>query len=230
MPLSLTAALAAATIAAHQPSDPGLGLGVNTAFPLTVGGSVHLEGPGRLYLRSELGVMPRAYLNTLNDLLVEFDAYDRDTAELIADSLQSALVWRNHLGWRPFPRAGFTFSGGYTLVTLGGRTTAATAVAAATGFTLPAGADFDVDVDATVHQVGGELGWHWRLGRNFSIEAALGGFYTLDAANQLEPQTSQAVGVLLTPFVEQGEAYLDDVMERHLHGGYLSLRGVLWLL
>jgi hypothetical protein len=225
--MSFASIVAAATLAA-APSrpPPHLAIGVGTDFPIDVAAFARFEGPGRLRLTTSLGFMPRKYSDTLNDTLVELDAYDEATGELIAASLSEALVWRTHVGWRPF-QSGFFFSGGYTLVTLGGDAAGARVISAVTGRELPPAVSELVDVTAasTLHQVSAELGWRWPVGERFGIEAVLGGFYTFSTSTKL---TLEGEGARfqdeLEPLLDAGEAYLDDKLGTYAHAGYVGLR------
>ncbi|MFP2909150.1 hypothetical protein ACLESD_29730 [Pyxidicoccus sp. 3LFB2] len=217
-----------ATLLASPPEPPPhLAIGVGTDFPLDVAAFARFEGPGRLRLTTSLGWMPRAYSDTLNTTLVELGAYDELTGELLSASLNNALVWRTHVGWRPFPRSGFFFSGGYTLVTLGGDLTGAEAISAATGREVPPSIAEALDVSAasTLHQASAELGWRWSVGGRFGIEAVLGGFYTFSTSTQLTLESGNArFREELEPLLVAGEDYLDDTLGTYAHAGYVGLR------
>lgn len=213
-------------LASPDRPPPHLAVGVGTDFPLDIAAFVRFEGPGRLRLTSSVGVMPRAYADVLNDTLVELEAYDEPTGDLISASLRNALVWRTHVGWRPF-QGGFFFSGGYTLITLGGGLTGAEALAAATGVEVPPAAAelLDIKAASTLHQVSAELGWRWTVRERFGIEAVLGGFYTFSNSTRITSESLPAVLEReLEPLFTAGEAYLDDRLERYAHAGYVGLR------
>jgi hypothetical protein len=182
-----------------------------TEVPIDVGARVLVEGPARLRLSSGLGVLPSPYVDLINDFVVAIGGYNQQTANLIASSLSSSLVWRTHLGWRPFPRAGFVFDVGYGLVTLGGGVNAADAIAAAAGRNAPAkpgGATYNVA--STLQMIDADLGWEWKLlGDHLVVEAALGFSGTLAASTSATPQGSQSR--LKDAFGEEASNYLDGL-------------------
>ena len=65
----------------HRESPVSLALGAGTDFPLSVHGAALLELPGRVQLSTSLGLLPRSYLEVLNDVLVETGTYDEDEAK-----------------------------------------------------------------------------------------------------------------------------------------------------
>ena len=213
----------------HSP----LALGAGTDFPLTVGGYLRGVVGRRIQLGTSVGVLPRPYLEALNDGLVRFDVIDERTAALLEATLKNSLVWRAQLGLRPFRRSGFYLVGGYTFIGLGGDLTGAEAVRAlALGrTTIPGIENLQLDATAIAHQAGGELGWRWRLGDVAALEAAVGGFYTFGANTNLTLRTADGgSSPFVEPLVSAGEAYLDDTLRKYFHGGYLSLRGYVDLL
>lgn len=224
--MSLIAALCVAALLAQSPErGPELGVGAGTDFPLSVGAHLRAELPGRLQLGVAAGLLPRPYLDTINEVLVSMGAYDQNTAELIAAALHNALVLRGQLGWRPFASSGFYFSGGYTLVTLGGSLTGSEIVSAATGVSPPGSERVEVQATSSLHQAGVELGWRWPLGQRFRLEAAIGGFVTLAASTQMDSPDSPVFSRLATPLFAAGENYLNDRYTSYVHAGYVGLRG-----
>jgi len=182
-----------------------------TEVPIDVGARILVEGPARLRLSSGLGVLPSPYVDLINDAVVAFGGYNQQTADLIASSLSSSLVWRTHLGWRPFPRAGFLFDVGYGLVTLGGGVNASDAIAAAAGRNAPAkpGAT-TYNVGSTLQMIDADLGWEWKcLGDHLVIEGALGFSGTLAASTSATPQGT--AGRFKDAFGTEAASYLNGL-------------------
>ncbi len=191
----------------------------NTDFPLSLGGRVGIESPGRLRLSTSLGFLPELYLQGLNEVAISLDAYDRRRADLIESTLKSSLVWRTHLGWRPFPGAGFYVEGGYGLVALGGEANPETVLVALTGIEPPFGESVlerEYDVRSQLHMVDVELGWRWGLGSGLTARTALGGAFTLDSNSRVEPQFEPSNPLLVTAFSRLAEGYLDDTFEKYV--------------
>jgi hypothetical protein len=197
----------------------------NTDFPLSVGGRLGVESPWRLRLSTSLGYLPAAYLRAVNSVAVELDAYDRNRADLIEEALKNSLVWRTHVGWRPFPGAGFYLEGGYGLVALGGETNPETLLVALTGIDPPVGEDVldrDYRVRSVLHMVDVELGWRWGLGAGWTARTALGAAFTLDSNSRVEPQFEPGNPLLVNAFARFAEGYLDDTFEQYVHLPVLS--------
>ncbi len=228
----VTAAVLALALSQAPPSPPSRGspvslaLGAGTDFPLSVHAAALLELPGRLQLSTSLGLLPRSYLEVLNELLVETGAYGEDEALLVEDSLSSAVVWRTFLGWRPFVHRGFYFAGGYTLLTLGGNVTSTDTLFRALGLEVPdelAGEVALARVRSTLHQGAAELGWQWQLPARLKLRLGLGGFTTFAASSTLEPEVAEPLASLVEPLLGPAEVELDDTYREHVHGGYVSL-------
>lgn len=191
-----------------------------TDAPLQVGQRVVAEFPGRLRLTSDVGWMPGDYVHAINEIILYFDGYDRDTAVLVEESLTSSMVWRQSLGWRPFRRAGFYLEGGYTLVTLGGGVALSTVLAESTGYRIPdwmfEGYEFGLETD--LHMATAELGWEGRIWRRLAWRFALGGFYTVNAETEITPNFD--AGLLqwyVDDFCDDSERDLDGKYEEWFH-------------
>lgn len=184
-----------------------------TTFPIAIGPRMVAELPGRIRLATSVGWLPPFYVDAINDVAMAFGGYDEDTARVIRDSLDSSLVWRTDLGWRPF--GGFYFEAGYGLVTLGGGTSEATVLALLFGREPPEDAGRRYDVESTLHMLDVEIGWEWWIVDRVSIRAGLGGAFTLDANSSVEP-TFPAPEVITKPFTRRAEHELDDILERYV--------------
>ena len=197
----------------------------NTDFPLSVGGRLGVESPWRLRLSTSLGYLPGMYLQAVNDVAVALDVYDRERANLIKQSLKNSLVWRTHLGWRPFPGAGLYVEGGYGLVALGGETNPEDVLAALTGIDPPGGESVlnrEYRVRSVLHMLDVELGWRWGLGAGWTARTALGAAFTLDSNTRVEPAFEPEQPLLVNLFTSFAEGYLDDTFEKYVHLPVLS--------
>ncbi|HYO58225.1 hypothetical protein [Archangium sp.] len=198
----------------------------NTDFPLSVGGRLGVESPWRLRLSTSLGYLPAAYVRAVNDIAVELGAYGRNQADLIENALKNSLVWRTHVGWRPFPGAGLYVEGGYGLVALGGETNAEDVLAVLTGIEPPFGESVlnrEYRVRSVLHMLDVELGWRWGLGAGWTARTALGAAFTLDSNSRVEPQFEPGLPVLVNAFSRLAEGQLDRTFEKYVHLPVLSL-------
>src|SRR5262249_50094702 len=153
-----------------------LGIEVLTDFPVQVGGKLWVEFPHRVRVSTSFGVLPRPYIDAINKTLVAADAYSQQEADLIKTALQSSLIWRLHIGWRPCRRRGLYFEVGYGLAAFGGGASSAQLISAATGVTVPpevlSGQDYDVR--STLHMIDAEIGGQWVLRKGLMLETAIG--------------------------------------------------------
>ncbi|PTL83343.1 hypothetical protein DAT35_15285 [Vitiosangium sp. GDMCC 1.1324] len=198
----------------------------STDFPLSLGGRLGVESPWRLRLSTSLGYLPRLYLKGVNEVAVGLGAYGRNEANLIEDTLQSSLVWRTHLGWRPFPNAGFYVDAGYGLLSLGGNTTPEAVLVARTGITPPEGEtalNREYHVRAVLHMLDAELGWRWGLGAGWTARTALGAAFTLDSNSRVEPRFEPSLPLVVTAFSRLAENRLDRNLEKYVQFPIISL-------
>lgn len=172
--------------------DWNFSMEVRTDVPVVIGGHIVLEMPYGLRFSTTLGVLPPFYIDMVNGILVSAQAYNQETADLIKNSLSSALVWRLHTGWRPSPHAGFYIEVGYGLVTLGGQTASEDILQAAVP-NLPAGfrtGQLNWKISSTLHMIDAELGWRWSLLDNhLIIRISLGFAGTIASSTTAEPVT-----------------------------------------
>lgn len=208
------AALTAAPCArADEPETKWRGaVAAGTELPMSVGVRGQVEAPFRVRLSTTLGVLPGPYVSAINGFLVGIGAYGDDTATLVKSTLSSSLIWRTHVGYRPFAKHGFTVEGGYGLVTLGGGATQATLVTALTGREAPnANDEKTYSARSTLHMLDIELGWEWEIVRHLFARVALGGAFTVGSSTTITPDFQPRAPRLTTAFASYGEAYLDDV-------------------
>lgn len=195
-----------------------------TEFPMSVALRGQVEAPFRLRLSSAVGVLPGPYVSAINGILVGVGAYNQATADLIRDALGSSLIWRTHLGYRPFVRHGFTFEAGYGLVALGGGASASTIVSAATGASSPeAGTDKNFKVSSALHMVDVELGWEWVLLEHLFVRAAAGGAFTLAASSSVTPDYTPRAPRVTEAFGASSAAYLDETYTTYVFTPVVSL-------
>lgn len=186
---------------------------LGTDFPIDVGGGVMVEAPFRVRASTTIGILPGPYVDTINTSLVALGAYSQDVANVISATLSSSLVWRTHVGYRPFRCHGFYAMVGYGYVGLGGGATAAELIEAATGKQLPTpdrAQPREVAVHSTLDMVDVEVGWEWRLPHRIEVRAALGGAFTFAASTTITPDYTPANPAATQAFNNAAAAYLDN--------------------
>lgn len=204
-------------------------MGAGTDVPAYIGARAALELPPRLRIATGIGILPAPYVELINSVATQFEGYTEETAQLVEDTLQSSLVWRLHAGYRPFADNGFYFDGGYTLVTLGGTTSAEAVIAAlfGQGGTVVEGTDpseaHDYDISSTLHLVGFELGYLFELSEHVVLRTALGGIFTVAATTTVERQFEARRPTAADRFEEGVEEYLNDIYTSYVHSPIASV-------
>lgn len=227
--LVLLAALAAPGAASAGDAGGGAGrawglvLGAGTDLPLAVNGHAALEGPLRTRLTTSLGVLPGAYVDALNRAVVESGGYDEDTGRAVKAALERSLVWRTHVGLRPW--RGLYVEGGYGLVTLGGSATGSEVLEIVTGEPLPdvEGGNRPFTVDATVHMVDVEVGYAFRLPGRLQLRLAVGGAFTFASHVEIEADYPPAAPALVERFERLAEDELREDLRRYGHVPVVSV-------
>lgn len=190
------------------------GVGVGTDFPVSVGVRGQLEAPFRLRLSTSLGLLPGPYVDAINAFVVGVGGYGDSTADVIRSALSTSLVWRTHLGYRPWERLGLHFEAGHGLVALGGSATTSELLTAATGRALPstdAGTSRSFDVASTLHMLDAEVGWDFPVAERFLLRASLGGAFTIASATSVTPDFQPRAPRAIAELSSFSEGYLDDL-------------------
>lgn len=195
-----------------------------TEFPMSFGVRGQIEAPFRLRLSTTLGVMPGPYVSAINGFLVGINAYDQATADLIRAALSASLMWRTHVGYRPFREHGFTIEAGYGLVALGGGASAATLISAVSGQPAPEGAaDKNYKIGSALHMLDVELGWEWVVVKHLFLRAALGGAFTVGSSTTIEADFQPRAQRANEAFAKVGEAYLNDTYRTYVFTPVVSV-------
>jgi hypothetical protein len=196
-----------------------------TDAPALVGARVAVELPHRLRGSLAVGVMPGPYVDLVNEVAIAIGGYDQATADLLKATLDSSLVLRTHVGWRPIEDWGLYFDVGYTLATLGGGLSGAEAIAAASGQMPPSDAQGTraFDATSTLHLLDAEIGWRWWLDSGLTLRAALGFMGTVAASSSIRPDFTPRAPAVIESFTTAGEVYLDDVYTSYVFSPVITL-------
>jgi hypothetical protein len=193
--------------------------GAHSDLPLSVGGRVGLEFPGRFRIASSMGFLPGGYINTINSIMVNTGSYTQSTADLIHSTLKSSLVWRIHGGFRPFENYGFHVEAGYGLIALGGGASAAEIISGTTGATLSDGGAASgktFTVNSTLHMLDIELGWEWFWNQVY-FRASVGGAFTVASSTSVTANYKATFPRITEAFAVSTETYLNDIYSRYVH-------------
>ena len=189
-----------------------------TIVPLTVGAKLTLEMPWRIRASVGAGWLPGGYVDLINAVVVAAGGYDENTARVIRSSLESSLILRFHLGWRPFRAYGFVLEAGYGLVVLGGAVATEDLLSVATGITPPREpvSHRDYDVSSTLHMVDLELSYRWVLGPGIVLRVGVGFSGTVGAQSHVSPRYLPMRMGPVNTFTKAAENYLDDTYESYV--------------
>src|SRR5262249_22675712 len=102
-------------------------------------------------------------------------------------ALRDTLVWRTHLGVKPWRTHGFYAGAGYGLFAFGGSITTGDVVSALVGKQLPDGLGSIplVHISSTLHMLDVEAGWEWRVAARFKLRMAVAAATTLAASSSI---------------------------------------------
>lgn len=221
--VSALVALAEPSLKGHEGRDYHLDVEAQTNLPVDVGARISAEFPYRLRLSTSLGGLPGGYVKMINAIAISAGSYDRDTAQVVEDTLQGALVWRTHFGWRPLRKYGFYFEGGYGFAALDGTLSGSDALeVAGIDDELVLAAAGTYAVDAKLHMLDVEIGYQFLVARNhLPIRVAVGYAGALGASTSITPEDNNGPARLMearTDSANQLADYLDeDVFKKHVH-------------
>jgi hypothetical protein len=194
-----------------QPRHWALDAGFGTHFPLSVGGEVTAELPGRLLLQLHLGYLPPGYARAVGGASRGFGADDL-TAELLESGLAGSFVVRSSVGWRPFRRAGFEIMGGYSRVAMDARVSASDVVEEVTGQPLP-GNDRTASVGSTLHALHLTLGWRAVIADHFVLRFSVGYLHAIGASSRVS--LDQEIPGFGADQIAAAERLIDSSLERY---------------
>lgn len=191
---------------------------IGTDCPIDVDARIGAEAPWRLRGSTSIGILTGPYVDLVNVVVVAVGGYDDATADLVRSALESSLVWRTHVGWRPFRSLGLYADVGYGLVALGGAASTEQIVVAATGADPPddAGGSRTYDLGATLHMIDAEIGWQWWWHSGWTLRAALGFAGTLAASASVEPNFQPLLPRPVERFTTFAEDYLVDTFTSYV--------------
>ena len=218
--------------APKPPRDFHVDLGVGTEFPISVGGVLTAELPHRFLLQVGAGVMPKAYVETIDGFLTSVGAYDPLVSPAVRASLSDAFVLRASVGGRPFSGHGFEILGGYTLIKGGGSLATADAlnvILAETGYPLqaPSNLGADIPIGATLHNFHASIGWRWLVADDrLVLRASLSYLQTVSSRIAVDiPDTAAEIVPYEGQINEQVNAFLGPFFSKYAKAPTLGLSG-----
>jgi hypothetical protein len=190
-----------------------------------------LEAPYGIRLSTSLGFLPAAYVDVINELALSAGWYDSSTATLVSGALDDSLVWRTHLGWRPFADHGFYLDVGYGLVTLGGGISGGDLIASVSGFDAEAEAlGKPYAIASTLHMLDAEIGWQIEVWEGLWIRPAIGFAGTVASNTEVTPDfetSNPAVARAAGNFARFASGWLDAIYTSYIFTPVVTL-GVGW--
>ncbi len=204
--------------------------GIGTDFPMALGARAHVEAPWRMRASLSVGFLPRAYVSAINAFLIGIHAYSDATGDLIKDSVGNSLIWRLHLGYRPFEKLGLYGELGYGFVGLGGSASTAELIAGITGQPLPERANalagrFEFGCKSVLHMFDIEIGYDIPIADRFQLRVAIGAGLTFASKTTLDAKFIGKDPAILRKLESLAANYLDDVYTSYVFTPVLSVSG-----
>jgi hypothetical protein len=197
--------------AARPAEGPHVDVIAQTVAPLSVGGRLQAELPGRFRIAGHGGVMPKAYVAALSGLAVAVGAYDAEIGTTVQDSIAPALVVGGSIGVRPAKNAGFVMDVGWQYMDV--HTSVDTAVVAGSmlGVDAAAQAPGAIDGHTAIHMVTADLGYEHSF-KGFFFRAALGGAFTVSSKTQIAAPESNTYAAARA-VMDSSAQVVDKVLE-----------------
>lgn len=215
--ISTTAWAAATNVSA------GWRVGLGTDLPLDVGAWLRYEGPQRVRLSVGLGVMPELYARQIADRQVSAGTWNKETGELVTQTLRSSLALHAHAGWRPLAAYGLYGAAGYRLFTFSGTATRGALLGAALGRSVPLSSySGDYQIASSVHLLDLEIGWEWRLTPRWRAHLAVGRTTAMAATATVTPP-SLSVPILESTLAAEAAAHLERALANDVQTWTASL-------
>ena len=183
--------------------------------------------PAGLQLSTSVGHLLSAYVEVINGIARGFDAYEEETADLVLASWKDALVWRLHLGWRPFEDLGFYVEAGYGFVTLGSVVNGGDLVTVLED-EVRAQIDEEVleyaryDLDSMLHMIDIEAGWRWVFEDGWYLRVALGFAGTIAGQTDIAPAFGAAENEQDALVAQGVKTHLNAIYRAHVHTPVVS--------
>jgi hypothetical protein len=193
---------------------------VVTTAPLDVAERVSLEAPGRLHLRSSVGVMPGPYAGLINNAIVALGGFSDSEAEVVHQVLDRSLVLRLQGGFRPFEQLGLYFDVGYALLSLSGDLSGNEVLLLGRGAIPPQDATSSLrhyEVSSKLHLVVLEIGWEQPIFDWLFMRGALGFAGTQAAHSRIEPLFPSPDAEFLQLYCDEAAKYLDRLYKQYVY-------------
>ncbi len=205
-----------------EPSPPFIDLMVGAHAPLAVVGGASVELPGRLLAQLDVEGMP-AFAGSVGGSLIEAVGFDDPNIALVTGAFGGAVVARASAGWRPFPKAGFEITGGYTFISLSGSVSPEDVTRVAGGgyaAEVTSKLQDDLSISSQLHNFHVGMGWRWIAAKHLIIRAGLGYTQTLASSSAVEiPGDPKAEGLANA----RVDAVMDEIYRTYFKLPLLSL-------
>jgi hypothetical protein len=213
-PEPATARPSAIAAAAERDTGWHAGIAVGADIPvdaLNVG--FVIQAPSGVRLSSSVGFMTDVFLGHM-------DAPDGGHAAtvLMHAALRDSIVWRTHLGMKPWKTHGFFASAGYSMCSFGGTVTGGDALSALVDRMVPfaLGSMQLVHMTSTLHALDLEAGWEWSIAHRFKFRTAISAATMIAASTRLHVEDGSLAILsllptdkLIAPMERAGEAAID---------------------
>lgn len=203
---------------------------VGTTVGQDLAAGVQLETPLRLRFMATAGWMPNGYAWGLGEYYQAFNPSSERVGDLLQDLYKFSFVFGANMTFRPMPRRGFFFGGGYSLQYASKSGLVAGQIELGTDTMLPPSEVGQLrlfETSTTLQSMSGMAGWEWGIGDGFMMRAALGVIVPFHSSTDLTPQFVPMDPGLVDQFTTTASERLEDagtwliVPTGSLHLGYV---------
>ncbi len=183
-----------------------------TTVGLDIAAGAQVSMPGRVRVMATIGWVPNAYAWAQGELYGSVNNRPR-IGDLLQDLTKFSWVFSANATWRPMPRRGFFFGGGYALqwATKGGLV--AGQIEQGTDVMFPVGESDELRLfqsSVKIQAMTGTLGYEWGIGDGFLLRAAAGVIVPFHSSTDLKPQFVPMNPALVEGFTTAASNALED--------------------
>ncbi|MBX7191899.1 MAG: hypothetical protein K1X94_07565 [Sandaracinaceae bacterium] len=205
----------------EEPDAPEFALDVmaDATLPIAVGGRIALEVPGHFVVYVNVGLVPVAFVDGVNDIGTGWGFWTENDAQIARTMVGDATWLEAGLGIRPAGTPGIEITAGYTLLWTHRLTTLdgfSPGTAALVGTSTGGDA---LGIDVSVNAIHAELAWQTLLFDHVSFRAAIGWVHAFSHDVTIVTDSHDE---LVTTAIGELSRVLEDELGRRAFGPTLS--------
>jgi hypothetical protein len=163
-------------------------------LPLTVGARIAMEVPGHFVLYANVGLLPVAIVDGINDVGTGWGIWSQTDAQIARTMLGDATWFEVGLGLRPSGTPGIEISAGYALLWTHRLSTLGAMAPSASALVSPTDGDA-IAIDVIIDTIHAELAWQTEIFDGVAFRAALGWIHAFRHSVSIVPESRDALVV-----------------------------------